>query len=178
MRRHDFVKVIARSAAAMAFALSFPAHAETHVFCGLAGIGCGGMAELARKTGATLHLSETWLAVAEDIARRKPRDVRLAGCSCGGSAALNVATRLSAIGVNVARVAVYDGASVFCTTPAVPHNVARWRSFRQKAPIFGGASLAATRRGLETSHDMSHLELCNNGRLIEEGAAFLLEGPN
>lgn len=116
------------AAAALVATLTAPARADdvrTVVFCGFGGPAfCVGMSRLAAAVGGELRDWTEWKRVADDLIAERPKTVRLAGFSMGGAAAMDVAERLTAAGIEVERVAVLAPFGGHDTTAKVKE---RWR---------------------------------------------------
>ena len=157
---------------ALLWSLVTLARAETHVFCGLGDeIFCGPMRAFAKKTGGKVHYFWQWRSVADDLSRRKPKNIKLAGHSCGGSAALWTAEHLHARGVKVARLFAFDSARVFCNTPATPPNVAQARCVRQDG-LLGGGTCSGKNTKTVTRNDLDHMGVGANAGVQRAAAEF------
>ena len=154
------------------WSLTVLARAETHVFCGLGdALFCQPMQQFAKKTGGKVHYFWQWRAVANDLARRKPKNIRLAGHSCGGSAALWTAEYLHARGVRVQKLLAFDSARIFCNTPPTPPNVAQARCIRQDG-ILGGGWCSGRNTKTVTRNDLNHMTVGSDPGVQGAGSAF------
>ena len=147
---------------------------RTVVFCGMGDdLFCGGMRAYARKVGGEVRYWWNWRTVAAEIIVQRPRVVKLAGHSCGGSAAVYVAEAIKPHGIRVARLAVFDGATGFCDTRKAPSNVAAVWSTQQNVGLGGAYMRDRTGRVRETTrHDLGHIGLGFNAGIQNDAAAF------
>ena len=157
---------------ALSWSLTVLARAETHVFCGLGDEAfCQPMRAFAKKTGGRVHYFWQWRNVADDLARRRPKNIRLAGHSCGGSAAFWTAAYLKDRGVRVQRLFAFDSARIFCNTPPTPSNVASARCVRQDG-LLGGGQCSGKNTVTVTRNDLGHMAIGSDARVQNAAAGF------